>query len=158
METYDLNLGKMLLKYEFTLAVAESLTGGLLSKRITDVSGSSNYFLGGVIIYSRSSKEIILKIPAEIITRFGTVSAQTALELAKNVRKLFKSDVSISTTGIAGPTSVENKPIGLVYVGVAVKEKTFFFEERFSGSREQIREKTVDFALNETINVLKMEV
>jgi len=155
MGTYEINLGKILLKYGFTLGVAESLTGGLLSKRITDISGSSNYFSGGVIVYSGSSKETVLKIPAEIINRFGTVSAQTAVELAKNVRKLFKCDVSISTTGIAGPTSVEDKPIGLVYVGVAVKEKIFSFEEYFSGTREQIREKTVNFALNKTIVVLK---
>ncbi|MGB9694389.1 MAG: CinA family protein [Caldisericaceae bacterium] len=154
MEGYEIELSKLLLKRRLTLSVAESLTGGLLSKVITDVSGSSEYYLGGIVVYSVFAKEQIVKVPVQIVDNFGTVSAEVAYELARRVRAIFMSDLAISTTGIAGPAAVEGKPVGLVYVGVATKEKTFTFEEHLAGSREQIRLKTVEIALNKTIDIL----
>jgi PncC family amidohydrolase len=155
MGNYEIELGKMLINSKLTLSVAESLTGGLLSKRITDVSGSSAYFLGGVVVYSSFAKENILNVSKDLMDLYGTVSGVVAEALAKNVKKIFGSHVSIATTGIAGPTEIENKPVGLVFVGVVVNENIFIFTEHFEGSRETIREKTVDFALDKTISILK---
>src|SRR6185295_9157633 len=104
-----------------TLAIAESCTGGLLGKRLTDIPGSSRYFLGGIIAYSNAVKSRLLGVPAKLLNdpKIGAVSRQAALCMAKNVRKKFGADFGISITGIAGPGRESKKPAGLVYIAVA---------------------------------------
>lgn len=113
-------LGRLLKIKKETIAVAESLTGGLIQDRITNIPGSSAYFLGGVITYSNTAKTEILDVNEETLVTHGAVSAEVAAEMARGVQKKFRSDLAISTTGIAGPTgATANKPLGLVYVGIA---------------------------------------
>ncbi len=151
----EVKLSKILKELRLTLAVAESITGGLLSKRITDVSGSSVYFLGGVVAYSRFAKEALLGVPKELIDKYGTVSREIVEALAWNVRDLFKSEIGIAITGIAGPDTIEGKPVGLVYVGIATRGNCSTFMATFKGKREVIRENAVDFVLEKTILLLR---
>ena len=141
--------GRLLLKEKRTLAIAESCTGGLLANRITDVPGSSKYFLMGVVTYSNESKDKILSIPQETIKKYGAVSKQVAGLMAKNVRLLANAGIGIGITGIAGPTGETNKkPVGLVYIALSTKKKTICKEFHFLGQREIIKYKTTQAALD----------
>ena len=123
-----------------TLATAESCTGGLVSKRITDVSGSSEVFLGGVVSYANSVKEKVLGVKGETLASVGAVSAETAGEMAKGVCALTGADVGVSLTGIAGPGGgSEEKPVGLVYMGLCRGENVTVTELRI-GSRGRTRD------------------
>ena len=134
-----------------TLTVAESCTGGLIGHRLTQVSGSSAAFLGGVVAYHNSVKEKTLGVPADILEREGAVSEATALAMAEGVRCLLEADIAVAVTGIAGPTGgTKDKPVGLVYIalsgpaGTTVKE--CLFSERLG--REAVRDRTAKTALN----------
>ncbi|MBN1664635.1 MAG: competence/damage-inducible protein A [Deltaproteobacteria bacterium] len=123
-----------------TLAVAESLTGGFLTDRLTDIPGSSVYLERGVVTYSNASKTDLLGVPAEIINEFGAVSAETARLMAEGVRKLGKTDIGISTTGIAGPTGgTEKKPVGTVFIALADKDKTYCRQYGYRWDRRRIK-------------------
>lgn len=148
-ETMEEVVGYLLTMRNFTLSVAESCTGGLIKHRITNVSGSSKYFIGGVVAYSNEVKQNLLGVPEQTLQRYGAVSQQTAISMAKGIRSLLKTDIGLSVTGIAGPSggSVE-KPVGLVYIGLSSKGKTSFEEHRFLGDRIKIKEQTAQAALD----------
>ncbi|MCX5693284.1 MAG: competence/damage-inducible protein A [Candidatus Omnitrophica bacterium] len=142
-------VGKMLLRSKKTLAIAESCTGGLLANRITDVPGSSNYFKLGLVVYSNESKNKLLNIPMEIIKKYGAVSKETAVLMAKNVRTLASADYGIGISGILGPGGATNKkPAGLVYIALSTKAKTICKELHFVGTRNLIKYKSTQAALN----------
>jgi PncC family amidohydrolase len=110
-------IGNRLRNRKLTLAVAESCTGGLLGDTITDVPGSSDYFLGGVLAYSNQVKQSLLGVKAETLETYGAVSSQCAAEMAQGARRLLGSDVALSVTGIAGPGGdTADKPLGLTYI------------------------------------------
>lgn len=103
-----------------TVAVAESCTGGLVADAITDIPGSSGYFLGGVVSYADSAKEAVLGVPAEVLAAHGAVSAQVGRAMAEGARELLSADLAAAVTGVAGPDGgTEAKPVGLTYVAVA---------------------------------------
>lgn len=136
-----------------TLATAESCTGGLVSKRITDVPGASAVFCGGVCSYDNSVKRNVLGVDAKDLELHGAVSEPVAARMAQGVRTLMGTDIGIGITGIAGPASDSSeKPVGLVYIGVDVKtpdgSRTFVKEFRFRGDRDRIRSASADNALN----------
>ena len=111
--------GYLLVKHNCTVVTAESCTGGLIGSLITDVSGSSNYYLGGVISYANSVKQELLGVEAETLATVGAVSRETALQMARGVRRLLRADYALATTGIAGPTGgTADKPVGLVYIAL----------------------------------------
>lgn len=140
---------QQLLHNHKTIAVAESCTGGLLANLLTQESGSSNYFLLGVVTYSNKSKEKILNIPTQTIAKYGAVSAQVAKLMAANIRKKIKSDFGIGITGIAGPSGATcTKPIGTVFIALADKNKTLCRLYSFSGQRADIRQKSAKAALH----------
>lgn len=113
-------IGHLLLKSKLTLATAESCTGGLIGHRLTEVPGSSEYFLGGIIAYSNEIKVRVLGVKPETLNRHGAVSAETAGEMVRGVRRVLGADVAVSVTGIAGPGGgTADKPIGLTYIAVA---------------------------------------
>ena len=124
-----------------TVATAESCTGGLIGKRLTDVSGSSAVYLGGVISYTDAVKRDVLGVPEAILASFGAVSAETAKAMAEGVRMLLGADYAVSSTGLAGPNGDgSGKPVGLVYLAVASADvPTVVKEYHFSGDREHIR-------------------
>ena len=134
-------VGNRLRKLGLTLATAESCTGGLLGHRITGASGSSDYYLGGVVSYNNEAKMELLGVRKQTLEKFGAVSEETVKEMAQGVQSLFKSDLGISISGIAGPMGgTPEKPVGLIYIGlsfgkeVAVK-KFNFFRDRDSNKR-----------------------
>ena len=123
-----------------TLAVAESCTGGLLSQRITSVSGSSRYFLGGAIVYSNDMKTSFADVPPLMIAEHGAVSKQVAAALAEGIRKRCKATLGVGITGVAGPTGgSEEKPVGLVYIAISDGKKTEVIEKKFPGDRDRVR-------------------
>lgn len=150
MNSYQLSqaIGKKLNAKGLTLSVAESCTGGLISHTLTNISGSSDYFLGGLIAYSNMMKQRQLKVPESILKRYGAVSAETAVAMVQGVRKVLKSDIALATTGIAGPTGGSKaKPVGLVYLGLANQDHSLSFKKVFLGSRLQIKQQATQWAL-----------
>ena len=135
---------KKLLKRNITISIAESCTGGLLSSKFTSVAGISKIFNMGLITYSNKAKSNLLKISQNHLKKYGAVSHQTATLMVKNLQRLTKSKMCISTTGIAGPSGgTKEKPVGLIYFGIKYRNKTFILEKKFKGSRIQIQQKTV---------------
>jgi len=142
-------VGRLLSDKKKTISVAESCTGGLIGAKLTNVSGSSNYFMDGVVSYSNQSKMEFLKIPGEILEKYGAVSEEVAILMAEGIRKVSNTDYGVSATGIAGPTGgTEEKPVGLVYIGFAHENDSFARKFIFGGDRQAIRERTVQAALN----------
>jgi nicotinamide-nucleotide amidase len=128
--------GEILRQKKLTLAIAESFTGGLISDWITDIPGSSDYFLGSIVSYSNESKIKELGVSPNTIITYGAVSRQTALEMALGIQKLFQSDCAISSTGIAGPGgATEEKPVGLCFLAVVYQKKTMVKEFTFGTGR-----------------------
>ena len=138
-----------------TISTAESCTGGLIAKTITDISGASSVFWGGVVSYDNSVKERALSVKHETLEAYGAVSYQTACEMAKGVRALCNTDIGISTTGIAGPSGgTPTKPVGTVYIGFAFKDTVdaILLNICPSYTREEIRNEAVRSILKLTID------
>ncbi|BBL79893.1 putative competence-damage inducible protein [Rubrobacter xylanophilus] len=151
-ETLESAVGRLLREREETLAVAESCTGGLLAKRLTDVPGSSEYFREGIVAYSNEAKERLLGVPREMLTGHGAVSEPVALRMAEGVRELSGADYGLSVTGIAGPGGgTEEKPVGLVWVGIADRGGSRAHRLDLSAwarSRSAIRERSANMAFD----------
>ena len=148
---------RLLKKKKLKIAVAESCTGGMLSSAITSVSGSSKVFTMGLVTYSNQSKNRLLKVPKQIIKKHGAVSIQCCFSMVNNLSKINKSNVTVSITGIAGPSGgTKQKPVGLVYVGIKrgnkVKIKRFLFKNK---GRSSVQRATVKKALELILDVLK---
>ena len=142
----------LLKKKKYTLSVAESCTGGMLSSTIVSVPGISQFFKEGLITYSNESKINRLKVNKNLIEKYGAVSKEVAEEMAAGL----KTDIGISTTGIVGPEGgTKDKPVGLVYIGIKVKEKVLSFKFNFIGDREKIRKKAVLHSLFELYKILE---
>jgi nicotinamide-nucleotide amidase len=131
-----------------TLAVAESCTGGLICNEITNIPGASAFFTLGAVCYSAESKIKVLGISAALLQTYGTVSKETAVAMAQGIRKISGADLSISTTGIAGPDTVEGRKKGLVFVAVARKGAMESKMLKLIGSREEIKRAASLEALN----------
>ncbi|MFZ5642373.1 MAG: CinA family protein [Bacillota bacterium] len=148
-------IGPLLVKMGLLLGLAESCTGGMISARITDVSGSSSYFAGGVVAYDNRVKEEVLGVPAKELELHGAVSQQVASSMARGVKKLLKTDFGLSVTGIAGPGGGSpEKPVGLVYIALDGPRDNLVKEYHFRGNRSEIRMA----AMEEALEILKREL
>ena len=148
LEPSEFTLVKYLSNNGLTISTAESCSGGLVAHRITNVSGSSACYLGGVVSYSNEAKERHLGVPHDLLVAHGAVSESVAREMAEGARRVFGSDYAVGVTGIAGPTGgTPEKPVGLVYIAVAGPHDTISMRNLFSGSREVIKDQTADAAL-----------
>ncbi|NLL51267.1 MAG: competence/damage-inducible protein A [Peptococcaceae bacterium] len=148
-ETHSQVVGNLLRSYKLTLATAESCTGGLLGEKITAEAGSSDYYLGGVISYANSAKEKLLSVSKSSLLKEGAVSAEVAGQMAEGVRRTLAADLALATTGIAGPGGGSaQKPVGLVYIGLAHPQGIKVEKFQFAGHRDSIRNMTVETALN----------
>ena len=142
-------VGRELRRQGKTLAVAESCSGGLICHRLTNISGSSYYFQGGVVTYSNRAKMDLLTVSAAILEQQGAVSPDTAAAMAQGVQKLFHADFGLSVTGIAGPTGgTPTKPVGLVFMGLATPEGVATRQYQFPGDREMVKTLTAETALD----------
>lgn len=142
-------LARLLTETKTTVAVAESCTGGLLANKLTNISGSSEYFERGVVTYSNQSKMDILGVAEEILEKHGAVSPETAEAMAEGVRKISGADFGVSTTGIAGPSGgTKEKPVGLVYIGISTGKETYSKRLLFFKDRLENKGRFVQAALN----------
>ena len=142
-------VGQLLKNEQLTIATAESCTGGLLGAALTQEPGSSGFYLGGVVSYANSLKQGLLGVSAESLNKYGAVSEEVAREMAAGIRAKAGADLAISTTGIAGPDGGSaQKPVGLVYVGLAAPEGIQVEKIQLYGERESVRQLTVQAALN----------
>ena len=156
-ESLEKRLGDALRDNKLRIAVAESCTGGLISHRITNIPGSSDYFDRGVIVYSNTSKTQLLGVPKLIIDSFGAVSRETAKAMAEGIKKMSGSDLGLAVTGIAGPGGgTPNKPVGLVYMGLASLKPTLEKEFRFTGERYEIKNQASEEALKMVLGFLSI--
>jgi len=138
----EYEVGKILLYKKLTVSAAESCTGGLVASKLTNIPGSSEYFIDGVVSYSYSSKEKLLGVKHKDLLKNGAVSEQTAIEMAKGIRKISKTDIGISTTGIAGPAgATKTKPVGLVWIGYADSRKSY--AKCFIFTKDRLRNKEI---------------
>ena len=139
-ETLEQVVARALTENRATIAVAESCTGGLLAERLTNIPGSSSYFLGGVVCYSNELKSALVNVPAELIESKGAVSPEVALALAEGIRKTTGATIGVGVTGIAGPGGgTPEKPVGLVHIGIADERGPRERRFQFPGDRERIR-------------------
>ena len=156
MENANIKIVEMLKKRGMTLAIAESLTGGLVSSAICGVPGASEVLLEGVVSYTDESKITRLGVRRETLEIHSSVSAQTAAEMAEGVRKNLGADIGISTTGVAGPGEADENanPRGLVYVGLSSGNETSVSRHMFDGTRNEIREQAKDICLERLYEIL----
>jgi nicotinamide-nucleotide amidase len=151
-ETIEQIVSYLLQMRSMTLAVAESCTGGLLAERITSLSGSSRYFLGGAVVYSNELKTQFANVPKTLIDRHGAVSREVAASMAEGIRKRCLASYGVGITGVAGPTGgTEQKPVGLVYIALAGEEGTQVVERNFPGDRKRIRQ----FATQQALEMIR---
>lgn len=151
-------MGRMLKEKHLTIAVAESLTGGLVGDMITDVPGSSEYFLGGATTYSNASKSELLHVNDGTLRSFGAVSEECAIEMASGVRELFHADVGLAITGIAGPGgATATKPVGLVAFAYDDGKMRLTAKMTFTGGRVQIKKASAEHLIAMAVSVLKGE-
>jgi nicotinamide-nucleotide amidase len=149
-------VGRLLKERGLTLAVAESCTGGLIGDRLTNVPGSSNYFLGGVVSYSNEAKQDLLRVPPEVLAQKGAVSPETAGDMARGVRDTFHAALGLAVTGIAGPGGGSPaKPVGTVYIGLATPAGEDVWHYQFCGNRTGIKTLTAETALDRLRRKLK---
>jgi PncC family amidohydrolase len=155
MENIILQTHNLLLKKNLTISTAESCTCGILSSLLTRYPGSSKYFILGTATYSNLAKTKILNIPKKIITKYGAVSQKVASLMAKNIRKISRTDLSIGITGVAGPTGgSSDKPVGTVFIALESKNKSVCKKFIFKGNREDIRKQAALKALKILKNLL----
>ena len=150
-------LVKELCDRNLKIATAESCTGGLLAKKITDVSGSSRIFDMGIVSYANRIKNEFLEVSNEVLDTVGAVSEETARQMAIGVTKLAKSDIGVGITGIAGPTGgTPEKPVGLVYFGVYFKSEDKLIVKKLllNGDRDAVREQTTELVIKEILDNL----
>ena len=142
-------VGNMLRERRLTISLAESCTGGLIGNLLTNVSGSSNYFQEGLVVYSNQSKVDRLNVSSKTIERYGAVSDQTVREMAKGVKKSLNTDIGLAVTGIAGPDGgSKEKPVGTVFIGMTANNEIFSRRYLFWGTREQVKLNTATMALD----------
>ncbi len=148
-EALEAVVGSLLLAAGMRIAVAESITGGLIAHRITQVPGASRYFDTGFVTYSNEIKTALLGVPPDLFRRVGAVSEEVALAMARGALERAPADIAVSVTGIAGPTGgSEEKPVGLVYIGLATRESARAERRQFPGERRQVKRWTAQSALD----------
>lgn len=154
----EIQVGHLLREHGLKLVVAESCTGGLLASRITDVPGSSEYFLGGVVAYAYEAKADLLNVAWNTLNTKGAVSRETVLEMASGVRNAMKADIAVSVSGIAGPGGgTPEKPVGTTWIGLVTQEWEGAQIFHFSGNREENKVFAVDAALKLLLDYLQGE-
>lgn len=152
----EVYLGQLLRETGMRLAVAESCTGGLISHRITNVPGSSVYYVGGIIAYDYSAKELLLGVQRKTLDSFGAVSEQTVLEMARGACRVLGADLGISVSGIAGPGGgTPEKPVGLTWIGLHSAQGEFARHYVWQGDRLAVKEQSAEQALRVAVEYLE---
>ncbi|HVN14920.1 MAG TPA: CinA family protein [Anaerolineales bacterium] len=156
---YETELGELLRARGLKLALAESCTGGLIADRITDIPGSSDYFIGGVVAYAYEAKVGLLNVSWDTLKAYGAVSRETVLEMARGARKVFSADLAISVSGIAGPGGgMPGKPVGTTWFGLSTADGEWTRKLIWEGNRRANKESSADAALKFALDYLRGEI
>jgi PncC family amidohydrolase len=151
----EVQVGELLRQHGLRLAVAESCTGGLIGDRITNVAGSSTYFIGGVTSYAYEAKVRLLGVRWETLEKHGAVSRETVLEMARGVRNVLATDIGLAVSGIAGPAGgTPDKPVGTTWIGLSAPDYEQAWLNRLEGDRLQIKERAAGQALQYLVEYL----
>jgi len=157
-ESLEIEVGSALRQKGWTLALGESCTGGLVAHRITEVAGSSEYFLGGVVAYSNPVKHGLLRVPEQTLERHGAVSEETARQMARGARAVLGADVGLSVTGIAGPGGgTTEKPVGLTVLAVSTPVGEWIERHVWNGDRHANKQASAEAALRLLLRALSTE-
>lgn len=157
-KTLEVRVGEILSQRGLRLAVAESCTGGLISHLVTNVAGSSVYFVGGVIAYANEAKVHLLGVHQETLDKFGAVSSETVIEMARGVRNTLSADIGISVSGIAGPGGgTPEKPVGTVWIGLSTPKEELARHFHWTGNRLDVKEQSARAALMLLLEYLQKE-
>ena len=160
MQTIEEALGKLLIEHKLTAATAESCTGGLLSSKLTDVTGSSAYIKLNYVTYANEAKQSVLGVKEETLKAYGAVSGECAYEMAKGLAQVTDCDLAICTTGIAGPLQDEGKPVGLIYIGVSfnssIKVKSFLIQDKLT--KAKMKDRFANLALQMAYDIISKEI
>ncbi len=141
-------MGELLKRRGLRLALAESCTGGLVSHLITNVPGSSAYYVGGVTAYANEAKVRLLGVSPETLEKYGAVSAETVIEMARGIRNALEADIGVSVSGIAGPDGgTPEKPVGTVWIGISATKDEYARHHLFEGDRLRVKEQSAQAAL-----------
>ena len=147
-DSLEVLIGPLLRDAGLKLALAESCTGGLIGHRVTNVAGSSDYYLGSVTAYAYEAKERLLGVSHETLAHYGAVSSETALEMAKGIRRALDADIGLSVTGIAGPGGgMPDKPVGLVWIGFSTPRGDWAYKFLWKGNRVENKSDSAQAAL-----------
>lgn len=148
-------LVNLLIDKNITISSIESFTGGLAASKIVEIPGSSKIFLGSIVSYSTLVKEELLGIDKKIIDKYTVVSSLVSEEMAKKGKKIFNTDIVISFTGNAGPSTIEDTTLGLCYMSILYQNNIYTYEKHYKKSRNEIREEAVNFIFEEIIKMIK---
>jgi PncC family amidohydrolase len=155
-DSVEVQIGDLLRARGLKLTAAESCTGGLIASRITDVPGSSDYFLGGVVAYSYEAKVAVLGVSWDTLRTYGAVSREAVIEMARGVLKVLEADVALAVSGIAGPGGgLPNKPVGTTWVGLSTRQGAWARLYCFAGTRWENKSSSADAALQMLTDYLK---
>jgi PncC family amidohydrolase len=158
-DSLEYQVGQLLRKRALKLALAESCTGGLIGNRITDVPGSSEYFLGGIVAYAYEAKVALLGVSWDTLNTRGAVSQETVLEMARGARRVLTADIAVSVTGIAGPGGgTPEKPVGTTWIGLVTEEGEWTRLFQFSGNREQNKVSSANSAFQMLLDYLQTQL
>jgi nicotinamide-nucleotide amidase len=146
-KTTDEQIAELLSRNKVSISVAESLTGGLISSRLTSIAGSSDFFVGGIVCYNNRVKVMDVGVPASLISKHGPVSKEVAIAMAEGIRKRMRTDIGLAATGVAGPKPVPPAPVGQIFIALADASGTEWKDLFLQGIRADVREKTVQAAL-----------
>ena len=156
LNSLEIQVGQILRERTLKLALAESCTGGLIGDRITNISGSSEYFLGGVVAYAYEAKVALLGVSWDTLNTKGAVSGETALEMARGVRNQLNSDIAVAVTGIAGPGGgTAEKPVGTTCIALVAGQGEWIQSFRFLGNREENKASSANAALQMLLDYLQ---
>ncbi len=155
-DSIEVQVGKLLFEKKLTLGLAESCTGGLIGHLLTNVPGSSEYFLGSIVSYAYQAKVKLLGVSLDTLRQFGAVSSETVIEMARGARKAFDSDLALSVSCIAGPGgATASKPVGTSWLGFSTKDGDWSYQYHFEGSRVEVKEHLTHQALQVLLDYLK---
>lgn len=131
-----------------TLGSAESFTGGLFAREITRIPGASSFFKGSVVTYATEEKINVLGVPLAVVNSYGVVSKECAYEMASCAKKLLNVNIAVSFTGNAGPSAMEGKPVGEIYIGVSINNRTETYKYNLKGDRDSIQHEAIELAFS----------
>jgi PncC family amidohydrolase len=155
-QSLEMRVGKILLQNKITLSTAESCTGGLIAHKITDIPGSSEYFMGSIVAYSYETKASLLNVSWDTLNTKGAVSQETVLEMAHGARKILGTDLAVSVSGIAGPGGgTSDKPVGTTWIALATPNGEWSRHFLWDGNREQNKNYSADAALQLILDYLE---